>query len=88
MTPSSSNDTASHASAAGSNNTVTPDQPQEQSEQLLAFIDQSPTTDGSLYGQFANQPETGDPQGRIAIHETRAQEAIDSYDEQSRSRGP
>ena len=88
MTPSSSNDTASHASAAGSNDTITPDQPQEQSKQLLAYINQSPTADDSLYGRLANQPETGDLQGRIAFHTARAQEAIDSYDEQSRSRGP
>lgn len=88
MTPSSSNDTASHASAAGSNDTVTPDQPQEQSVQLLAYFNQSPTTDGLPYGRFANQPEAADLQSSIALHTTRAQGVIDSYDKQFQSRDP
>ncbi|KAH6844540.1 hypothetical protein B0I37DRAFT_355096 [Chaetomium sp. MPI-CAGE-AT-0009] len=75
MSDSSSNHaTASHASAAGSNNTATSSQPQEQSYQLLAYLAQSPTDDGSPYARL---------NGGIALpHAGRAEQVITRNDEQ------
>ncbi|KAK4153198.1 hypothetical protein C8A00DRAFT_34087 [Chaetomidium leptoderma] len=84
LTPSSSNDTASHASAAGSNNTAgtASNPPGEPSDQLLEYLAQSPTEDGPPYGRFVDQPHTGaDPHGRIAFHMALAQRANDRFDE-------
>jgi hypothetical protein len=84
MTPTSSNDTASHVSAAVSNySTTIANQTAQPSYQLLAYLAQPATSDGPVYGRLAGQPV--DERARIAFHTTRAQRNNDRFDQRFRS---
>jgi hypothetical protein len=84
MTPSSSNDTASNASAAVPNHpTANANQTPQSPYQLLAYLAQPATSDGPVYGRLAGQ--TADNYASIAFHTARAQQIIDRFDEQFRS---
>ncbi|KAH6848242.1 hypothetical protein B0I37DRAFT_377028 [Chaetomium sp. MPI-CAGE-AT-0009] len=73
FTPPSSDD--SHASTAGSADSTSSNQSREPSYQLVSYVAQPATEDGSLYGRLAvDQPPVVNLAGRIAFYTARAQQ--------------
>ena len=82
VTPSSStDDTASHASAACSDYSAAANEPWAPSDQILSELAQSAYDDGSLYGRLVGPPPaSADVHDRILVHTARAQGALDAFE--------